>query len=162
MLLTVFGPNTIIGGLGSDAGYPLTLSFAGIVLAQVFVSSPFYIIFARSAFEGIPRRYEDAARTLGHNKLQTFLTVSLPMAKKGIVVGATIAWLRAVGELGATMMMAYNPHTVSIQIWEDTFVGGTAKAFPIVIVIVLLTVCLILLLTRFARWTGVLDGKGGG
>ena len=63
-------------------------------------------------------------RLLGKSKLETFFRISLPLAKTGIIIGITMSWVRAVGELGATMMMAYNPHTISIQIFEDNAIGG--------------------------------------
>ena len=51
------------------------------------------------------------------------MKVSLPLAKKGILIGIVMTWIRAIGELGATLMLAYNPHTISIQIYEDNAIG---------------------------------------
>ena len=68
-----------------------------------------------AAFESVDESYEKVARILGKNRLETFLRVSLPLAKTGIIAGFIMTWVRSVGELGATMMMAYNPHTISIQ-----------------------------------------------
>jgi molybdate/tungstate transport system permease protein len=66
--------------------------------------------------------------------------ISLPLAKTGIIIGIIMSWVRAVGELGATMMMAYNPHTISIQIFEDNAIGGLEQAVSGIILLLLLAV----------------------
>ena len=76
----------------------------------------------------------------GKNNLQTFFRVSLPLAKTGIIVGVMMSWVRAVGELGATIMMTYNPHTISIQIFEDNAIGGLTQAVPGILLVITLPI----------------------
>jgi molybdate/tungstate transport system permease protein len=64
--------------------------------------------------------------------------------KKGILIGIVMTWIRAVGELGATLMLAYNPHTISIQIYEDNAIGGLTHAIPSILVSIILSIALIL------------------
>lgn len=135
MLLGIFGPYSYIGKL-----VPLnfTQSVLGIVIAQTFVALPFLILPTQSAFESVPEQYEIVARTLGKKKWQVFLTVSIPLAKTGIFIGILMAWIRSIGELGATMMMSYNPHTVSIQIFEDTAIGGIRNSSAGIILVIII------------------------
>jgi molybdate/tungstate transport system permease protein len=109
--LTVVGPNTLVGRLAAAGGVPLTRSLAGVVLAQTFVASPFVVVTAKAAFESVDRSLEHAARTLGEGRVATFRRVTLPLAWPGVVAGVTLAFARAMGEFGATIMLAYYPRT---------------------------------------------------
>jgi len=77
-------------------------------MAQVFVSSPFYIRQAKTSFEDVDMAFENAARTLGASRLYAFIHVILPMALNGLVSGAIMAFARSLGEFGATIMFAGN------------------------------------------------------
>ncbi|MFL6398078.1 MAG: hypothetical protein ACJ72J_00660, partial [Nitrososphaeraceae archaeon] len=81
----------------------------------------------------------------GKTRFETFFRVSLPLAKTGIVIGSILSWVRAVGELGATMMMAYNPHTISIQIFEDNAIGGLRNAIPDIMLAMMLSIVAIVI-----------------
>lgn len=146
LLLTLFGPNTFLGGVAAGMGVALTRSFAGVVLAQTFVASPFVVVTAKAAFEGVPRRLEDAARTLGTSRLGTVRRVTLPLAAPGIVAGATLAFARAMGEFGATLMLAYYPRTMPVQIWVAFTTAGLERAFPVAAVLVTVSICALALL----------------
>ena len=137
LLLGVFGPYTPVG---QWLPFEVTQSAIGVIVAQVYICSPFMILLAQSAFESVDQSYEKVARVLGKSRLQTFLQISLPLAKTGVIAGFLMAWVRAVGELGATMMMAYNPHTISIQIFEDNAVGGFVQTVPGILLVILLSV----------------------
>jgi molybdate/tungstate transport system permease protein len=141
LLLGMFGPTSIVAQ--ALPGVEFTQSILGIILAQTYVASPFMILASQAAFESVDRSYENIARVLGKNNLQTFFRVSLPLAKTGIIIGIMMSWVRAVGELGATMMMTYNPHTISIQIFEDNAIGGLSQAVPGIIMVVTLPVLVI-------------------
>ena len=121
---------------------------------------PLHLLFlqAKAAFESVDKSYENVARVLGKNNLQTFFRVSLPLAKTGIIIGIIMSWVRAVGELGATMMMTYNPHTISIQIFEDNAIGGLTQAVPGIILVVTLPVLVIVVfyISRKNRGQGLL------
>jgi molybdate/tungstate transport system permease protein len=126
LLLGVFGPYSPIAK--AFPGVEFTQSVVGIIIAQTYVASPFMILASQAAFESVDESYENVARVLGKSRIETFFRISLPLAKTGIVIGVILSWVRAVGELGATMMMAYNPHTISIQIFEDNAIGGLRNA----------------------------------
>ena len=138
LLLGVFGPNSIL--VQHLSGIEFTQSILGVIIAQTYVASPFMILASQAAFESMNESYEKVARTLGKSKLETFFLISLPLAKTGIIIGIIMSWVRAVGELGATMMMAYNPHTISIQIFEDNAIGGLERAVSGIILLLLLAV----------------------
>lgn len=146
LLLTVFGPNSLIGGLAVDAGVPFTRSFLAIVLAQTFVASPFVVITAKTAFEGVPQAFEYASRSLGESRWTTFRRVTLPLAWPGILAGATLTFARAIGEFGATIMMAYYPRTLPVQIWVAFTTLGLDAAFPVALLLAALAFAALILL----------------
>lgn len=137
MLLGVFGPYSF---LGRTMPLDYTQSVLGIIIAQTYVASPFIILPSQAAFEAIPERFEKMARVLGKRKSEVFIRVSLPLAKTGILVGLLMAWIRSIGELGATLMMAYNPHTISIQIFEDNAIGGIRNSVAGIVWVVILSI----------------------
>jgi molybdate/tungstate transport system permease protein len=137
LLLWVFGPYSPI--VKAFPTVEFTQSVLGVIIAQTYVASPFMILASQAAFESVDESYENVARVLGKTRIETFFKVSLPMAKTGIVIGLILSWVRAIGELGATMMMAYNPHTISIQIFEDNAIGGLRNAVPDIILAIVLS-----------------------
>lgn len=152
LLLGIFGPYAPVG-----QAFPVefTQSVIGIIIAQTYVSSPFMILLAQAAFESVDESYEKVARVLGKGRLETFFRVSLPLAKTGIIAGIIMAWVRAVGELGATMMMAYNPHTISIQIFEDNAVGGFQYTIPSVLLVIVMSVIVLSIFSIVKRGEGL-------
>src|SRR5699024_7923678 len=112
----VVGPYT---WLGEAAGGHLTDSTIGIVLAQTFVAAPFLVIAARSAFDAVDPALDDLAATLGHKPLDRFLQVDIPIAWPGIRAGMLLTWLRAVGEYGATVLLAYHPFSLPVFTYEQ-------------------------------------------
>ncbi|MFB6103065.1 MAG: ABC transporter permease [Haloplanus sp.] len=136
VLLTVVGPETLVGRVAAAGGLPLTRSLAGVVLAQTFVASPFVVVTAKAAFEGVDRRLERASRSLGKRRLTTVRRVTLPLAWPGILAGITLAFARAMGEFGATIMLAYYPRTMPVQIWVSFTTLGLDRAFPVAVVLV--------------------------
>ena len=105
-LLVAFGPHGIFGGLLQRAHIELVLQTAGVVMALTFVSSPFYLRQAQAAFEAVDRSYVEAALALGARSSQTFLRVAIPLARSGLAAALALAWARALGEFGATLMFA--------------------------------------------------------
>jgi molybdate/tungstate transport system permease protein len=151
VLLTVFGPGAPLGKAAIAAGVPLTRSLAGVVLAQTFVASPFVVVTAKAAFESIPRELEHASRSLGKSRWTTARRVTLPLAAPGILAGVTLTFARAMGEFGATMMMAYYPRTMPVQIWVSFISLGLDNAYPVAILLVLISVAVLALLTTIAQ-----------
>ncbi|MGH3436989.1 MAG: ATP-binding cassette domain-containing protein [Sciscionella sp.] len=144
LLVYLVGPYSPVGEL---AGGRLTDSVAGIVLAQIFVAAPFLIISARSAFHAVDPATEDVAATLGHGKWSRLLRVAMPGAAQGIRSGLMLSWLRAFGEFGATVVLAYNPHSLPVDIFvsysESGVVGTTLPVLA-----VLATAAVVLLLAE--------------
>jgi molybdate/tungstate transport system permease protein len=140
VLLTVVGPNATLGSLAADAGVPLTRSFAGVVLAQTFVASPFVVVTARAAFAAVDPSLERASRSLGKGRLTTVRRVTLPLAWPGILGGVTLAFARALGEFGATLMLAYYPRTMPVEVWVAFTTAGLDAAFPVAVVLLAVSV----------------------
>jgi ABC-type Fe3+/spermidine/putrescine transport system ATPase subunit/ABC-type sulfate transport system permease component len=126
LLLFLVGYSSPLGRLTNGA---LTDSFAGITLAEAFVAAPFLIIAARSAFAAIDLELEDVAATLGHRPWAVFLRVSLPLAWRATLAGLLLAWLRAFGEFGATVLVAYHPYSLPVF----TYVAFGGEGLPAMI-----------------------------
>ncbi|MCF2165970.1 ABC transporter permease [Halobacterium salinarum] len=139
MLLTVVGRFTPLGAWAAAAGIPLTNSPIGVVLAQTFVAAPFLVVAARSGFDGVDPRFEDAARSLGRGPLATFWTVSIPLARPAILAGIVLTFARALGEFGATMMVATTPRTVPIRIWVAFRSDGIDAVVPLAVALLVIT-----------------------
>jgi molybdate transport system permease protein len=122
-LLAALGPEGILGGALADANVRLVLQTSGVVVALVFVSAPFYLRQAQEAFAAVDRSYLDASRTLGSGEGATFVRVAIPLALPGIVAGLALAWGRALGEFGATLMFAGSlqgvTQTVPLAIYDQ-------------------------------------------
>jgi molybdate/tungstate transport system permease protein len=152
LLLGVFGPSSALGD-----GFPsvdFTQSLIGIIIAQTYVASPFMILGSQASFESVDESYEDVARVLGKSRIETFIQVTLPLAKTGLVISILLTWVRTIGELGATMMMSYNPHTISIQIFEDNAIGGLQQAMPDIIIIILLSIIALVVVSILKKRDG--------
>jgi molybdate transport system permease protein len=127
LLIEVVGPYTLLGRL---TGGELTDTTAGIVIAQTFVSAPFLIIAARSAFSTIDPAMFEVAATLGHGSWARFWRVGLPLAGPGIRAGLLLSWLRAFGEFGATVILAYHPYSLPVFTWVQFSSTGLPDALP--------------------------------
>lgn len=121
-LLTAFGRMGIIGGWLDDRGIQVAFSAIAVVLAQVFVSAPFFVRAARAGFLRIERDLEETAADLGATPWVAFRRITLPLARNSLVAGAVIAWARALGEFGATILFAGNrrgvTQTMPLAIYE--------------------------------------------
>ena len=107
-MLLAFGRRGLLGGLLEAAGLQVAFSPAAAVLAQVFVAAPFFLLIGAGAFRAVDERLLQVARTLGCTPEQAFARVALPLAFRGLTAGAALAWARALGEFGATLMFAGN------------------------------------------------------
>ena len=139
-LLLMYGPYGLIGAVGEAAGLHLVNSLAGIVLAQVFVAAPYVIITSFSAFAAVDERLEQATATLGDWRWQIFRRVSVPLAWPGIAAGIMLAWVRTLGEFGATLVMAYHPNTVPVFLWVQLTGEGLRGALPLALLLMTLAV----------------------
>ena len=107
-LLMAFGRRGLLGAYLDDLGFQIGFTTSAVILAQIFVSSPFYVRSARAAFSRIEPGLEEAAADLGAGPLTVLRSVTAPLAAPGLAAGAVLAWARAVGEFGATIMFAGN------------------------------------------------------
>ncbi len=105
-LLITFGRRGLLGGLLSAADISLAFTTFAVVMAQAFVAAPFYIRAAQVGFAGVPRDLEDAARVDGAGDVTLFLYITLPLARRALGAGIVLAWARALGEFGATILFA--------------------------------------------------------
>jgi molybdate transport system permease protein len=107
-LLLTFGRIGLLGQYFNILGINIAFTTTAVVLAQIFVSSPFFIRQATTSFEDVDPEYERAAHTLGASGTATFFRVTAPIALNGLVSGALMTWARALGEFGATLIFAGN------------------------------------------------------
>ncbi len=148
-LLVLIGRQGFLGGwLDENLGINLVFTWQGAVIAASVVSFPLVYKSARSAFEGVNIQYRQAAEILGKSEWAIFFSVSLPLAWRGILAGCLMAFARALGEFGATLMVAGSlpgrTQTVSVAIYEAVEMGKDNLAN----FLVLLTsvVCLVILI----------------
>jgi len=157
LLLQTFGPYGTIGHPLDSWNIALTNNLAGIVLAQLFVAAPFVIVSALSGFASVDPKLEMAAATLGDSQWHIFWRISLPLAWPGIAAGITLAWIRALGEFGATLIVAYNPHTLPVYMWVKFESNGLTGALPVAFLLVFLAAGAVALSMLFGRLTGYGD-----
>lgn len=107
VLLKLFGRRGPVGGwLEGTFGWEIVFTWRGVVLATAVMSFPLLVRTARVAFEGVNPRFEHVARTLGASPWRVFVTITLPLAARGLLAGTVLAFARALGEFGATIMVA--------------------------------------------------------
>ena len=158
-LLAALGPNGLLGGLVEDAGVQLVLTTTGVILALTFVAAPFYLRQAQAGFEAVDGTWLDASRTLGAGEARTFLRVAIPAAGPGLIAGFALAWGRALGEFGATLMFAGSfrgiTQTVPLAIYERFSTDFTsALALSAVLVAVSAALLLSVKLLSGSAWLG--------
>lgn len=151
MVLTAVGRFTPIGSFAAALGIPLTDSLVGVILAQTFVAAPFVVITARAGFGAVDERLEQASRSLGYGPIATFWNVSLPLARGAILAGIVLTFSRAIGEFGATMMVAYNPRTMPTRIWVEFIAGGIDALVPLALALLGITLLVVAAIQRFAH-----------
>jgi molybdate transport system permease protein len=148
-LIVVVGRNGALGRwLYEQFGVSLMFSWQGAVLAASVVSLPLIYKAARAAFEEVDANLEDAARLLGDNETEVFLRVTLPLALRGIGAGLMLSFARAMGEFGATLMIAGNlpgrTQTLSLAIYDAVQAGDDMRAG--LLSLIMSAVCIVLLL----------------
>jgi molybdate transport system permease protein len=148
-LLVALGRRGVIGERLDAAGIDIAFTTTAVVLAQLFVSAPFYIRTAKAGFESVEPVYEGVASTLGASPLRTFWRVTLPLAWPSLVAGAILCWARALSELGATLIFAGNleGHTRTMPLAIiSAFESGQSIDVPIALSLILVAAAAVLLL----------------
>lgn len=161
-LLMTFGRLGLVGKYLSAAGISIPFTTTAVVLAQSFVAGPFYVRQARVGFESVPRQLMMASLTMGASPLRTFLRVTAPLASHAILAGLVMAWARAVGEFGATLMFAGNlqgvTQTMPLAIYTN--METNMNAAIVLSVTLVATSFLVIIVTKFLLGPGK-DGEGG-
>jgi molybdate transport system permease protein len=131
------GPGPIRNAEVRLLGHPLTFTFTGIVIAQIVESFPYCLRYTRSAIAAIDPRFEQAARTMGLSRWQIPFVVTLPLARRGIVAGIAMGFGRALGDFGATMIIAGSvpaATTMPLALYNAVFYGSHQQATTLALV----------------------------
>lgn len=138
-LIVVFGRRGWLGGwLENNLSITLIFTWQGAVVAAAVVAFPLVFKSARAAFEGVEPNYENAARTLGQSEASVFFRVTLPLAWRGILAGTMLTFARAMGEFGATLMVAGNlpgkTQTLSMAVYDAVQSGNDQLGMTLVFI----------------------------
>jgi molybdate transport system permease protein len=155
-LIVVIGRNGVLGRhLQAWFGINLMFTWQGAVIAASIVSLPLIYKAARAAFEEVDGRFAHAARTLGAGEFEIFVRIAMPLAVRGIASGLMLAFARAMGEFGATLMIAGNlpgkTQTLSIAVYDAVQAGDDAQALWLTLVISLVCIAVLVASGRLLR-----------
>jgi ABC-type sulfate transport system permease component len=131
MLVYVLGARSALGAWLAAHGLSVPDSLLGVGVAEFFVSGSFVAIAATAAFGAIDPVYEDAARTLGAGEWRIFSRIALPNAAGGVAAGVAFAWLRAIGEYGATSIVAFHPTSLPVALYVTLAASGVREALAL-------------------------------
>ena len=155
ILLRLFGRRGLFGRVAESVGLEVIFTWKAVILAMAVMGLPLLVRAARGAFEQVDQRYEQIAASLGAGPLRIFFTVSLPMAGRGVLAGVLLAFSRAVGEFGATMMLAGNmpgsTRTIASGIYIYTEVGNDAAATSLMLASIMIAFGSLWFSNRLAR-----------
>jgi molybdate transport system permease protein len=155
-LIVLLGRRGLIGKWIYDlTGWTVVFNWWGAVVAAVVVALPLMIKSARASIESVNPQYEIASYTLGKSKLETFLRITLPLARRGILAGLILSFARALGEFGATLMIAGNipgrTQTMPLAIYEAVSAGDEARAQLLAVVLTLVSLLAVYLTNKLGR-----------
>lgn len=154
-LVILFGRNGPIGGPVYDlTGWTIMFTWQAAVLASFVVALPLMVKTARASFESVERQLIDVSHTLGHSEIATLFKVILPLARKGLIAGASLAFARAMGEFGATLMLAGNipgkTSTAPLAIYTDASSGDWSAANGLVLLLTLVSGGILYIAIKFS------------
>ena len=145
-ILGVISRNSWLGQAADAVGLKFISNPAGIIMAMAFVSIPFLINSARDGFAAVPERLEKIALSLGASPLRVFFTISLPLAWRSILSGFIMMWARGMSEFGAVVIVAYNPQTAPVLIFERFTAYGLKYSVPAAALFVLISLIIFVVL----------------
>ena len=152
ILLKIFGRRSPVGQWLYERGIEIVFNWKGVLVAMSVMSFPLLVRSVRTSFAAVDFRLEQIAATLGASPLRIFFAVTIPLAYKGIVAGALLAFSRALGEFGATILLAGNipgrTQTLSLAIYSFVQLGKDAEAYTLLGI----TVALAFLFVWFSEW----------
>jgi molybdate transport system permease protein len=159
-LLLVLGRRGLFGGPLDALGVEIPFTTVAVILAQSFVSGPFFIRSARTGIAGVERDVEDAARVDGASDIQVFRHITVPLAGSALAAGLVMSWARSLGEFGATIMFAGNiegrTQTLPLVVYGE-FQGGDLDASIAAAAILILAAFGVLVAVRLLHWGRALD-----
>ena len=155
-LLVLLGRNGLIGSYLFDlTGWQITFTWSAAVIAAAVMALPLMIKSARAAIESVDSQYESASRNLGRGEISTFFLVILPLARRGIIAGVVLSFARALGEFGATIMLAGNiagqTQTMPLAIYEAVFAGEERQAQFLAVVLTAFSILAIYLTNKLTN-----------
>ena len=161
-LLLVFGRRGLLSAPFDFFGIIVPFTTVAVIVAQVFVSAPFFIRSARTGLSGVDKDLEDAARVDGASERHLFRTITVPLAGTALAAGIVMSWARSLGEFGATIMFAGNvegkTQTLPLVVYSE-FTGGDLDAAVAASAILVLAAFGVLIAVRFLHWGRVLDTR---
>jgi len=159
-LLLVLGRRGFLGGPLDAVGIEIPFTTFAVILAQTFVSAPFFVRSARTGIAGVARDYEDAARIDGASEIDVFRHITVALAAGPLAAGLVMSWARALGEFGATIMFAGNiegkTQTLPLVVYGE-FEGGDLDASIAAAAILVLAAFGVLVAVRLLHWGRALD-----
>jgi molybdate transport system permease protein len=162
-LLLVFGRRGLLAEPFDLLGVSIPFTTVAVILAQIFVSAPFFVRSARTGIAGVDRDLEDAARVDGASEPQVFRAVTVPLASAALAAGLVMTWARSLGEFGATIMFAGNvqgrTQTLPLVVYGE-FQGGDLDASIAAAAILVIAAFGVLVAVRVFHWGRVLDARG--
>jgi molybdate transport system permease protein len=162
-LLLVFGRRGLLSAPFEFLGISVPFTVVAVILAQTFVSAPFFVRSARTGISGVDRDLEDAARVDGASEAQLFRMITVPLAASALAAGLVMSWARALGEFGATIMFAGNiegrTQTLPLVVYSE-FQAGDLDASIAAAAILVLAALGVLLAVRVLHWGRLLDLRG--
>jgi molybdate transport system permease protein len=143
ILLKLFSRRSWLGAfLWETFGLSVVFTWRGVVVALALMSLPLFVRSARVAFAGVNRRHEQIAASLGATPTRVFWTVSVPLARRGLLAGVLLAFARALGEFGATVVLAGNipdrTQTLALAIYQSVQMGDDDHAFRLLMISLIL------------------------
>lgn len=157
LLSMSYGPYSWLGQPLGTLGLRLTNTPQAFLLAQVYGSAPYFIVAARSAFEGVPRELEQISLTLGQSPWRTFWRITVPLAGLGLGAGVALAWVRALGEFGIVLIVAYYPQGIPVKLWVNLQDTGLPAVYPLLWLFFLIGLPLPLVLGALSRRASARD-----
>lgn len=137
ILLEIFGRRRPVGALLDRLGIDVVFTWRAVVIAMVVMSMPLFVRTARAALQDVDRRYEHVARTLGASEWRVLIRITLPLASRGILAATVLAFARAIGEFGATIVVAGNipgrTSTLALAIFDRVQLGKDSEAYRLLL-----------------------------
>jgi len=152
ILLKIFGRRSPVGQWLYERGVEIVFNWKGVLIAMAVMSFPLLVRSVRTSFSEVNPRFEQIAATLGASSLRIFFVITIPLAYKGIIAGALLAFSRGLGEFGATILLAGNipgkTQTLSLAIYNFVQVGKDSEAYTLLGI----TVALAFLFVWCSEW----------